>query len=70
MHQHHKAHPQLLQGICEFLTYLNSSALAVEHSWFWYLSAPSMEREWAWLWPPEVTETEADIALEPMRGEN
>ena len=32
-------------------THLNSSALAVVKSWFWYLSAPSMEREWAWRWP-------------------
>ena len=27
-------------------SYLNISALAVEHSWFWYLSAPSIDRLW------------------------
>jgi len=29
-----------------FFLPLNISALAVEHSWFWYLSAPSIERLW------------------------
>ena len=33
------------------MTHLKSSALAVVKSWFWYLSAPSMESEWAWRWP-------------------
>lgn len=28
------------------VAHLNISALAVEQSWFWYLSAPSMERLW------------------------
>ena len=23
----------------------------MEQSWFWYLSAPSMDREWEWGWP-------------------
>ena len=55
-------------SVWQFSTYLNSSALAVEHSWFWYLSAPSMEREWAWVWPPEVTEAEDDICLEATRA--
>ena len=27
-------------------SYLNISALAVEQSWFWYLSAPSIDRLW------------------------
>ena len=35
-------------------TYLNNSALAVDESWFWYLSAPSMDREWAWVWAGEA----------------
>ena len=51
----------------KMLTYLNSSALAVEHSWFWYLSAPSMDREWACVCPPELTE-EADTALAAVRA--
>merc|ERR1719232_1020837 len=56
----------LLYMLGFFFFPLNSSALAVEHNWFWYLSAPSMEREWAWVWPPEVTE--ADICLEATRA--
>ena len=48
-------------------TYLNSSAFEVELSWFWYLSAPSMDREWACVWPPELTEEE-DTALDAVRA--
>ena len=49
-------------------TYLNSSAFAVECSWFWYLSAPSMDREWACVCPgPELTEEE-DTALAAVRA--
>ena len=40
-----------LVSTVSLMTHLKSSALAVVKSWFWYLSAPSMESEWAWRWP-------------------
>ena len=45
---------------------MKSSALAVEQSWFWYLSAPSMDREWEWGWPGAGED--GDITLAAVRA--
>merc|ERR1719319_1505570 len=47
-----------------FFLPLNISALAVEQSWFWYLSAPSMER----LWLPRSREMAALACPLAVRG--